>query len=789
VTDGARPRLRLTAPGPLFSVVAVLCLAYLPIFLGQILFYRDPAHWNFPARMFVRDSVLRGDWPLWNPQQGLGFSVLANPLYGLFYPPNWLFLITPRDWVASMLTWQCFAHLVWGSAGIVVLARQLGLRGPGLAVAGLAWGLSGYTTASWTTGLLLLSGAWLPWCGVGLVSLVRSVRAGAAGWMGGVARAALPVAMALLLGEVFAAIIGVGFGLGMAVLAVHQDRAGGAAQPWRRTASAVAAALALAGGIGAVVVLPARAIAATNLRGQPLARVVAETCSLNPLRLIEFVAPGSMGYAYGQYPAAPWVGEKLLDGFPLMYSVYMGASVVALALLALGRGRRAGSLVGAGAVFALLVSLGRYTPVHNVIRLVVRPLAYMRYPEKYLVAFVALLALLAGLGAARVLDGDDPARRPWRRTAIGAAVLVLLAALAPAIFPVVWAPFVRWGAIKGALAALLVLAVQLLRGRASPRALALVLVAGVAADLAVAAWPHLDFAPRALSTGVPRAATAILEEHRQGGDVAAPRVYRAEKTEATIRRWTPAPSHAEAEARSIASLIPNTVTTFGVSTLPGYDAAIPTLLPQLWSTGQKVGQSVLRLLGIGYVVLPIEDPSDPVERRSGITPMLDPLPGARLYRVPGSLPRVYLVGRAETAGDDEALARLFEPDVVEGKLALVAGAALPGPAGRAGECALVAFSNNRVAARCRAERPAMAVFLEQHDVGWSATVDGAPAPLLRANLLMRAVPVPPGTHLVTLAYAPPGLRAGALLSGFSTVICTVMGLTPPLLRRRRRPPR
>jgi hypothetical protein len=785
VTDGERSRLRFV--GPLFWVVVVLCLAYLPVFLGQILFYRDPAHWNYPARWFVRASVLRGDWPLWNPEQGLGFSVLANPLYGLFYPPNWLFLITPPGWVANMLTWQCFAHLVWGSAGVVVLARQLGLKGTAVTVAGLAWGLSGYTTASWTAGLLLLSGAWLPWCGVGFVALARSVRDGTEGWIAGVVRAALPVAMAILFGEVFAAIIDVGFGLGMAALAIHQDRTAGPPQPRLRTATAVGAALALAGGIGAVVVLPARVIAATNARGQPLERVVAETCSLNPLRLLEFVAPGSMGYPFGDYAAAPWIGEKMLDGFPLMYSVYMGAGVVALALLALGRGRRLGAMVGGCALFALLVSLGRYTPVHNIVRTLVRPLAYMRYPEKYLVAFVALLALLAGLGAARVLE--EAAARPWRRTAAGAALLLVLAALAPALFPAVWAPYMRWGALKGALAVLLVLAVQALSTRASPRALALLLVAGVSADLAVAAWPHLDFAPREVATGVPRAAAVIVDEQHRAGALAPARVYRAEKTEGSVRRWSQAGSHAESEAASIASLIPNTVTTFGVATLPGYDAAIPSLVPQLWQTGQKVGQSVLRLLGISYVVLPIEDPRDPVEHRSGITPMLDPVPGSRLYRVPQALPRVYLAGRAEVVSDEQALGRLFEPDVVEGKLALVTGGALPGPAGRAGACALTAFSNNRVAARCQAERPAMAVFLEQHDAGWAAELDGAPAPLLRANLLMRAVAVPAGTHAITLSYKPPGLRAGALLSLFSTVILTVMSLTVPFLRRWRRAPR
>ena len=45
-------------------------------------FFRDPAHWNFPARFFMHDAFARGDSPLWNPQEGLGFPVLANPLYG-----------------------------------------------------------------------------------------------------------------------------------------------------------------------------------------------------------------------------------------------------------------------------------------------------------------------------------------------------------------------------------------------------------------------------------------------------------------------------------------------------------------------------------------------------------------------------------------------------------------------------------------------------------------------------------------------------------------------------------
>src|SRR5215213_1021984 len=78
---------------------AVLGLVYFPILIGQVLFFRDPANWTYPARFFVRAALRAGDLPTWNPLQGLGFPTLANPLYGLFYPANWLFLIIPERFV------------------------------------------------------------------------------------------------------------------------------------------------------------------------------------------------------------------------------------------------------------------------------------------------------------------------------------------------------------------------------------------------------------------------------------------------------------------------------------------------------------------------------------------------------------------------------------------------------------------------------------------------------------------------------------------------------------------
>ena len=62
--------------------------------------------------------------------------------------------------------------------------------------------------------------------------------------------------------------------------------------------------------------------------------------------------------------------------------------------------------------------------------------------------------------------------------------------------------------------------------------------------------------------------------------------------------------------------------------------------------------------------------------------------------------------------------------------------------------------------------------------GWTATVNGEPAPILAADFAFRAVRLPPGEHEVAFRYAAPGLRAGAIAS--------LVGLLAAALLLRRR---
>jgi hypothetical protein len=493
------------------------------------------------------------------------------------------------------------------------------------------------------------------------------------------------------------------------------------------------------------------------------------------LRLVEFALPYSMGDAYGVFPAAAIVGEPRLDGLPLSYSMYMGASVLVLVLAAFGRGRRLAWALGGLAALALLLAFGKHTPVHAIFRRIVVPLGYMRYPEKYSVLVVAMVALLASLGARRILS-DEP--QPWRRTGVLFLLIVAFGIAAVFALPAVWIVFAVHGALLGGLATLGMVAVHVLAARSS-RLAPIVLVAVVVFDLCAAAWPLLGFGPRQIASGPPPAARFARQQSAQ--PEAPPRLYRSNLVDDTVKKWVPANSSAEGEFRLTHTLVTNTANAWGIATLPGYDAAVPALLDRIWEAGLGVGQSALRVLGAEYAILPVNDLAAAKDNRPGLEPLMDPLPGARLYRVPGALPRVFLARHAQVLSDDEALRRLFEPDIVAGKsvwLAPVGDSPVSSaPPGRAGTCALESYGNNRVVALCTAQERGLAVFVEQYDRGWHATMDGQPARLLRANLIMRALPIEAGTHKIVLEFHTPGLGTGAAISVASLLLLAALWLS------------
>jgi uncharacterized membrane protein YfhO len=74
-----------------------------------------------------------------------------------------------------------------------------------------------------------------------------------------------------------------------------------------------------------------------------------------------------------------------------------------------------------------------------------------------------------------------------------------------------------------------------------------------------------------------------------------------------------------------------------------------------------------------------------------------------------------------------------------------------------------------------------------YSTGWSATVDGAPARIVKANLGFSGIAVTSGTHVVALKYATPGLLIGSLLSLVALLVAIALAiLTERRLAARRR---
>jgi hypothetical protein len=155
----------------------------------------------------------------------------------------------------------------------------------------------------------------------------------------------------------------------------------------------------------------------------------------------------------------------------------------------------------------------------------------------------------------------------------------------------------------------------------------------------------------------------------------------------------------------------------------------------------------------------------------------------RVYRNHHAWPRAFVVHAAESVTDAAAALRRigqldFDPAtrvVVEG---LPAGA-LPAPDAAAADgpvpAAVLVYEDARVVVRTRSARPGMLVLTDVFYPGWTASVDGAPAPLYAADYAFRGVPVAAGEHTVEFRYRPRSFTGGAMVSAASLLALAGLG--------------
>ena len=185
----------------------------------------------------------------------------------------------------------------------------------------------------------------------------------------------------------------------------------------------------------------------------------------------------------------------------------------------------------------------------------------------------------------------------------------------------------------------------------------------------------------------------------------------------------------------------------------------------------------LARVGTRFVILPTPPfpGATPLARLAGVEQLqlYDFNPGAR---------RTYIVPDALMGPDVEwQLEGLFQPRFDPSRGVLVSErppppAGMPGPA-VAASATFLEDGLNRVVIRAGLPADGYLALLDTYTPDWAVDVDGAPAPLMRANGLFRAVHLTPGTHVVTFTYRPSKFYLGASISAVTALLllCVVCG--------------
>jgi hypothetical protein len=96
-------------------------------------------------------------------------------------------------------------------------------------------------------------------------------------------------------------------------------------------------------------------------------------------------------------------------------------------------------------------------------------------------------------------------------------------------------------------------------------------------------------------------------------------------------------------------------------------------------------------------------------------------------------------------------------------------ALVPGASGGPSRVTVLEHTPLSVTIQADSSTSRLLVLSDTYYPGWEADIDDKPAPILRANGVMRAVALAPGSHTVRFAYRPGSLKRGAAISLLSLV--------------------
>ncbi|HEX6639553.1 MAG TPA: hypothetical protein VF215_00495, partial [Thermoanaerobaculia bacterium] len=145
-------------------VLAVLGIVPLLLFADVVcginaFYIRDMLHYHFPCKKILREIVLGGHFPYWNPYFSAGQPMAANPAHEVFYPLTWLILLPDYLHALQLLP---LVHIVIATLTMYALLRSMDIGRPAAALGALSFGIGGLLCSMTSLLHFLFSISWLP---------------------------------------------------------------------------------------------------------------------------------------------------------------------------------------------------------------------------------------------------------------------------------------------------------------------------------------------------------------------------------------------------------------------------------------------------------------------------------------------------------------------------------------------------------------------------------------------------------------------------------------------------
>ncbi len=143
----------------LFGFVTLLALSPC-LFFGLVYISDDLLNFYIPTRLFLREQLLQGHFPLWNPYLFGGQPFFSDPNAMMVYPLNYLTLLFPVGYGLGVFY---FLHMVLAAAGMNLWLKSLGLSPNASRIGALTFSLSGFWGWESIHLTVLAAYAWWPW--------------------------------------------------------------------------------------------------------------------------------------------------------------------------------------------------------------------------------------------------------------------------------------------------------------------------------------------------------------------------------------------------------------------------------------------------------------------------------------------------------------------------------------------------------------------------------------------------------------------------------------------------